>query len=188
MKKILFPIVMLTVATVFLAAMPTEAEAKIYDDTVRLHILANSDSAEDQALKLKIRDDVLEEYGFKLSSAKNVDDAESLIYTDIHGIEDFVQTKINDYGYSYDVNVQFNNEWYETRNYENFSLPAGYYDSLQIRIGKAEGKNWWCVMFPPLCLDAATSDIPYSDSEYSLITKKYNVKFKILEMLMELSG
>ena len=188
MKKILFPIIMLTVATVFLAAMPTEAEAAIYDDTVRLHILANSDSEEDQALKLKVRDAVLEEYGTALSQIGNVTDAEDFLSSKAEEIEAFAESKVRELGYEYAVEVTFGNEWYGTRYYENFSLPQGNYNSLRICIGDAEGQNWWCVMFPPLCLDAATADIPYSDAEYTLITNKYNVKFKILELLTELSN
>ena len=69
---------------------------------------------------------------------------------------------------------------------ESFSLPKGYYSSLQIKIGEAEGKNWWCVMYPPLCLDASLAKGGYTDAENALVTKKYNVKFKILELISEL--
>lgn len=186
MKKILMPTIMILLATVFLAVMPTEAECAIYEDTVRLHILANSDSDEDQNLKLALRDAVLSEYGEELSVFRDAEDAERNLYRKLAEIEEFSEKKISALGYDYDVSVSLSEEWYDTRHYESFSLPKGYYSSLQIKIGEAEGKNWWCVMYPPLCLDASLAKGGYSDAENALVTKKYNVKFKILELISEL--
>ena len=81
--------------------------------------------------------------------------------------------------------VTLSREWYETREYEDFTLPKGYYTSLRVVIGSGEGQNWWCVMFPPLCLDAST-DAGYSRSEELLISKKYSIKFKIVELVSEI--
>lgn len=186
MKKLLMPTIMILLATVFLAVMPTEAECAIYEDTVRLHILANSDSDEDQNLKLMLRDAVLSEYGEELSVFRDAEDAERNLYRKLAEIEEFSEKKISSLGYDYDVSVSLGEEWYDTRHYESFSLPKGYYSSLQIKIGEAEGKNWWCVMYPPLCLDASLAKGGYSDAENALVTKKYNVKFKILELISEL--
>ena len=179
--------------TLIIALMPTEKEGAIYQDTVRLHILANSDSEEDQALKLVIRDKLLEKYGTKLSSARSTDEAISNIEDLELDIEADVNTWIRENGKSYACDVKLGEEWYETREYEDFTLPCGYYTSLRVMLGDAEGKNWWCVMYPPLCLDLATSDAPgddavvnYSKEETRLISKKgYNVKFKILELISE---
>ena len=95
-------------------------------------------------------------------------------------------------GYDYGCEVEIGVEWYDTREYEDFTLPKGYYTSLRVMLGEAEGKNWWCVMYPPLCLDIATEDAPddgalgYSKEEYALITNDgYNVKFKVLEVFSE---
>ena len=187
MKKLILPTVMICLATLFIAAMPTDAEGAIYDDTVRLHILANSDSHEDQELKIRLRDAVLEKYGEELSVFESTEDAISKLEGKIDEIRVFSDEKIAEYGFNYKTEVTLTEEWYETREYENFTLPKGYYTSLRIMIGEAEGKNWWCVMFPPLCLDAALSDTSYTKEEEFLITKKYNVKFKILELISEIS-
>jgi stage II sporulation protein R len=186
MKKILMPIFMILTATIFIAAMPTEAECAIYEDTVRLHILANSDSQEDQALKLRLRDEVLKEFGKSLSVFESVDEAENELSEKLNDIKVFADKKLYDFGYGYKTEVTLSKEWYDTREYDGFSLPCGYYTSLRIIIGEGEGKNWLCVMFPPLCLDAAVST-KYTPEEEFLISKKYNVKFKILELISEIT-
>lgn len=186
MKKLLAPTFMILIATLFIAVMPTEAEGAIYDDTVRLHILANSDSNEDQELKLKLRDAILKEYASELSVFESVEDAKTSINEKLSEIQNFASQKIKDFGYDYPVTVTLTEEWYDTRVYEGFSLPKGYYTSLRVMIGEAEGKNWWCVMFPPLCLDASLGKGGYSKEEECLVTKKYVVKFKILELISEL--
>ena len=177
--------------TLIIAIMPTEAEAKIYEDTVRLHVLANSDSEEDQALKLRLHDAILCEYADELSKIESTDEAKAKLTTLLPEIEAFAKAKIADEGYSYDVSVTLSEEWYETREYEDFTLPRGYYTSLRVIIGEGEGKNWWCVMFPPLCLDMATESAPaddavkkYSSEEFILVSKNgYNAKFKVLEII-----
>ena len=186
MKKLVTPIVMILMATIFISAMPTEAEGAIYEDTVRLHILANSDSEEDQALKLLLRDEILKEYERELSVFESTDEAKRELIKKIDGIRDFCDRKLQEYGTSYKAEVTLGEEWYDTRTYESFSLPAGYYTSLKVVIGEGDGQNWWCVMFPPLCLDAAVKKSAYTESEEILITKKYNVKFKILELISEI--
>ena len=177
--------------TLIISALPTEAEGAIYEDTVRLHILANSDSDEDQALKIRLRDELLLEFSEELSSFESVEKAKQSLLETLPEIEAFSKDKIKELGYSYPVSVTLTEEWYDTREYENFTLPRGYYTSLRVIIGEGEGKNWWCVMFPPLCLDMATEKAPkddgvkkYTDSEFQLVTNGgYNAKFKILELL-----
>ena len=188
MKRLFTPILMILCAAIFIAAMPTDAEGAIYKDTVRLHILANSDSEDDQALKLALRDEILKEYGEELSIFESVDDARLEIEGKISEIEDFTNEKLRELGSDYTCRATIGEEWYDTREYENFTLPKGKYTSLKIVIGEGEGKNWWCVMFPPLCLDCAVSSNAYSDAEEVLIKKKYNVKFKILELVSEIFG
>ena len=187
MKKILLPTVMILVATLFIAVMPTDAEAAIYEDTVRLHILANSNSTEDQTLKLSLRDSILDRYGKTLSSFESTGTAKAELSDKLSDIESFANSKITELGYDYKTDVTLINEWYDTRHYKDFSLPCGYYTSLKIVIGDGDGENWWCVMYPPLCLDAATTNKSYSDAEELLITKKYTVKFKVLELISEIA-
>ena len=193
MKKTCFSLLVILCVTLIISIIPTEAEGAIYEDTVRLHILANSDTKEDQELKLKIRDDVLAEFSDRLSELENAESAKDKINSLLDKITQFCKERISEYGYDYDVSAELTNEWYDTREYENFTLPCGYYSSLKIIIGNGAGKNWWCVMFPPLCLDIATEKSPsddavkkYNNSEFVLVSGKgYRVKFKILEMMSE---
>lgn len=190
---ILTAVITLLLATMLMALLPTEAEARIYDDTLRLHILANSDTEEDQALKLAVRDKILEKYSGRLRDSKNMTEAETAVRSLILEIERDAEVWIRELGYGYSVKATLTREWYDTREYESFTLPCGYYDSLQIIIGNGSGKNWWCVMYPPLCMDIATECAPaddaalkYTNEELVLISgKKYNIKFKILEIVSE---
>ncbi|MBO5907719.1 MAG: stage II sporulation protein R [Clostridia bacterium] len=190
MKSIVMGAACILVALLLSSFIPTDAEAKIYEDTLRLHILAASDSKEDQKLKLMIRDKLLSEYGEQLSTGKNVDEAINLADGKLEEIETSVEEWIKEAGYSYSAEVTLTEEWYDTREYENFTLPCGIYTSLRVKIDGGEGKNWWCVMYPPLCLSAASEPMPnddciidYTSEELRLIGGgKYNIKFKLLEI------
>lgn len=190
-KNTLFSVLTILLAVLVLAVVPTDAEGAVYEDTVRLHILANSDSEEDQNLKLRVRDAILNEYGERLSKIESTDEAKLALSALVPKIEEFAKEKISAEGYSYDVSVTLSEEWYETREYQDFTLPRGYYSSVRVIIGDGAGKNWWCVMFPPLCLDMATENAPsddavkkYSSEEFVLISKNgYNAKFKVLEII-----
>lgn len=191
MKNIICGMLAIFIATLIAAAMPTEAEARIYEDTIRLHILAASDSEEDQALKLDIRDRLLKKYGGILSSYSDIDSASKKITELLPSIEADLGEWVKGAGYGASAELCY--ERYDTREYESYTLPKGTYLSLKIRLGEAEGKNWWCVMFPPLCLDVATeptykkdtvdNGASYTEEETTLITSgKYNIKFKLLEL------
>lgn len=179
------------IATLLLAALPTDAEAEIYEDTIRLHILANSDKDEDQALKIEIRDRLLLKYGEILRKSETKREAEEIAKELLPNIQHDAKMWIGELGYDYEVAAEIGVEWYETREYGDFSLPCGYYTSLRVIIGRGEGQNWWCVMYPPLCTELATEDAPSDDGiidytkEEILLVKngKYQVKFKILEEL-----
>ena len=181
----------LLIITLLISVMPTDAEANIYEDTIRLHILANSDSREDQELKIAVRDGVLNEFGERLRLAGSFQAAEELCESIIPEIKEYAEAIIKAAGYGYEVNIELGEEWYETRDYDGFSLPCGYYTSLRILIGDGDGKNWWCVMYPPLCTELASESAPaddglidYTKEEMILISSgKYNIKFKILEDL-----
>ncbi len=169
--------------------IPTEKESAIYKDTLRLHILADSDSKSDQDTKIAVRDAVLLKYGDALKGS-GLEAAISNTEAMLPEIEAFVNLTLANMGINDRATVSLENEWYDTRVYEDFTLPCGYYTSLRIVIGSGSGKNWWCVMYPPLCLDLATETAPtddalidYSKEEISLIKKgKYNIKFKMLEI------
>ena len=199
MKKILALGVALTVIFVFLGFLPIHGEAQIYDNVIRLHVLANSDSEEDQQLKLKVRDEVLlmvSELCIS-SSCTNIREAYALISENIPEITARAEKCIKEEGYLYPVEVVLGKENYPTKNYEELAFPAGRYLSLQVKIGEADGENWWCVLFPPMCLSAASENgvsaedalvnIGFSGEQYKIITEsdnvRYNVRFKILETI-----
>ena len=192
-KDFLFNVWVILGIALIIAAMPTEKEGAIYEDTLRLHILAASDDENDQEVKYEIRDRVLVKYGDALSKYESKDEAENRISEMTEEIKTDVDGWLSELGLDYTSTVTLGLEWYDTREYEDFTLPKGYYTSLKIMLGEAEGKNWWCVMYPPLCLDLATEDAPsddallgYTQEENKLVTEGgYNIKFKILEVLSE---
>ena len=195
MKKAFIAGLTLLLIGLFIAVFPTEQEGEIYSDTVRLHILARSDSKYDQIIKLEIRDKVIAKYGADLSSYESVGDAKAKLTELLPKIAEDVDLWLEELECDAKCEVSLTNEWYETREYENFVLPRGVYTSLKIVIDEGMGQNWWCVMFPPLCLDIATEKTPagdaalgYTEEEITLVnkSKKYNVKFKVLEIISDI--
>ena len=189
MKNIFLPILTILLSTLMIAVIPTEADAAIYDDTVRIHILARSDSAEDQNIKLLLRDMLLEKYSAILGDSGNIICAKQKIEHLLPEIQKDCRNFLSDLGYNYSVNAQLCEEWYNTREYKDFALPQGYYTSLKITIEEGEGANWWCVMYPPMCLDLAKgAEDMYTDEEYNLISPSgYRIKFKLLELACEVT-
>ena len=193
MKRTILPSICILLCALFATLIPTEAEAAIYDDTLRLHILAPSDSAEDQNLKLLVRDMVLEKYSYLLKKCSSAASAEAELSKVITDIKAECEAVILNTGYNYSVDVAISKEWFDTKDYKGFSLPCGIYNALIITLGEGEGQNWWCVMYPPMCLDVCTADQSggayngaeekYTQAEDKLIRRRdYNVKFKLLEV------
>lgn len=155
---------------------------------LRLHILANSDSKEDQDLKIKVRDKILEYSKGKFSSANDKSEAQLLLNSSLEDIEKVAKAEIENQGYNYDVKAKVVNMHFNTRKYDNLTLPAGNYDALRVEIGEGKGHNWWCVMFPPMCFGCCTSkqkvDTVLNSSESDIVTNenKYEIKFKCVEM------
>ena len=180
-------VICLLLATLLLAALPVRGEEEIYSDVIRLHIIAASDTEEDQTLKLSVRDAVLGVYGSALTSYPDRDSAAEAAREMLPGIRSLAEQTLREAGCDKPVSVTLTEEDYPTRDYETFSLPAGRYLSLRVLIGEAEGHNWWCVLYPPLCLDAATEGELLTDAEWGLLTENggghYRVKFKLLEWL-----
>ena len=188
MKKFVTGILSILTAMLIVAALPTEADAGIYDDTLRLHILAASDSEEDQALKLRVRDGILAEYSAQLSEVGDLDDARAALEARLPDIVATAERIVAEAGYDYTVTASLGEEWYDTRDYGELSLPRGVYTSLSIKIGEGQGRNWWCVMYPPMCLDTSVkTDGIYTKEEEKLISNDgYHIKFKLLEATSEL--
>ena len=190
--------ILISVATFFTlnSLIPTSNDYEIYDSCVRLHVLANSNSEEDQEVKLKVRDRILSE----LSSydVKTKEEALKTVEENKERLEKIAKDELRKNGFDYDVKIDIGYEDYPTRNYEDFSLPAGTYTSVRVLLGSGEGENWWCVLYPPLCTqtaikydDDACIDVGLTKDQYSLITQsngKYKVKFKILEITASAMG
>ena len=194
MKTIIMYSITLMLALTVLLALPTHGEEQIYEDVLRLHVLANSDSKEDQALKLAVRDEILAVYGTALSDTGSKEAAVSAVSARLSDIQKTAEEKVRALGYDYSVSVSLDTERYTTRVYGDLTLPAGVYLSLCIVIGEGGGQNWWCVLYPPLCLSLATDTQAVEDSvpvgltpqEYRLISNhdgEYTLKFKTLEWL-----
>lgn len=161
---------------------------EIRESVLRLHILANSDSEEDQALKLKVRDRILEESGMLFDQIDSVQDAKALAEQNAEQIAEIARDEIQKQGYDYTVKVEVCNMFFDTRNYDSFSLPAGHYDALRVTIGEAKGHNWWCVLYPPMCLPGA---MPREELEGKMTAKEaeiieqsenYQVEFAVIEL------
>ena len=174
--------------------LPVHGEGEIYDTVVRLHVRANSDSEEDQALKLRVRDAVLDVTGELVADCTTQEEAVSVLEAHMADLELAARRVIAAEGRDDAVSVMLGRETYPTRTYESCCFPAGEYVSLQVLIGAAEGQNWWCVLFPPLCLSAATEvgedafvQVGLSKDQYGIITEtgktKYKVRFKVLELV-----
>lgn len=155
---------------------------------LRLHVLANSDSSADQALKLQVRDRILVESKDLLGNVKNRKDAEKIIKNNLDVLQKTAQDEIYRRGYQYPVSVKLENTYFTTREYRTVTLPAGEYQALRVLIGSAQGRNWWCVIFPPMCLPAAEEQEELDDvlNEKQLMIvegkNRYQIKFKTLEL------
>ena len=189
-KKILTVLITLTLLITTLAVLPVHGESEIYSNVLRLHVIANSDSEDDQNLKLLVRDAVLAEAQILLCNVYDRAKAEETVMQNIEILRSVAEKTVLDNGYDYPVAIELGKEEYPTKNYESCSFPAGEYTSLRILIGEAAGQNWWCVLFPPLCLSAATdadafASVGITDNQYQIITDsestKYKIRFKILE-------
>ena len=164
--------------------------------TIRLHVIANSDSVEDQEQKLRLRDRVLEKVHAITMDCTNFDEAERALLMNLEELETYAHGVMLEEGSSYDVSISLCREHYSTRNYDTFSLPPGNYRSLKVIIGEGKGKNWWCVVFPTLCNASSMDDFQqaatiagYDQEDIALIQKetpKYKIRFKVLEMITEL--
>lgn len=169
----------------------------IANSVFRLHVIANSDSQEDQNLKYKVRDNLLSYMNKICKNAQSKSDAIEIAKKHENDFKNIALETIKNEGYSYDVKINIGNFEFPTKHYGDISLPAGYYDALRVEIGEAKGQNWWCVMFPPLCfVDVSSGIVPedskemlennLSEEEFALVSDKSNAeiqfKFKLLEL------
>ena len=160
------------------------------ENLIRLHVVANSDSSEDQALKLKVRDAVVEKLQSAMESFPTMEEARAYLQAHLPELQEFVNQVIRELGFTDTAEVSLDRESFDTREYETFTLPAGYYEALRITIGDGEGKNWWCVVFPSLCV-GTTDDFAdtavgagFSDAlTDTLQDKQPQIRFFLLDWL-----
>ena len=164
----------------------------IRQNILRLHVIANSDSTKDQNLKYTVRDELLKSGSFTVQNSKTKQQATKSISDNLEFLRQKAQQKVYEQGFGYDVTVEVAKSYFPTRQYEDITLPAGYYDAVKVIIGEGKGQNWWCVMFPCLCLPAATKDSvkpeDILDEEQLQIIKdknRYEVRFWLLEKYYE---
>lgn len=190
MKKICICTLMLT-AVWFLFFGAAMDQARLSGELIRIHVLANSDSEEDQATKLEVRDAVLQQVTSLTSQCKTRKEAAAALASNAEVLAETASAVAGE-----DITVSLTPEWYETRNYDTFSLPAGKYLSLRVQIGAAEGHNWWCVAFPAVCTAATAEEFEtvavsggFTDSDIRLMTEDepdVKVRFFLLELFYQL--
>lgn len=195
-KRFLLLIVLFLFYTFICAfSYASSVSSDIADNVFRLHIIANSDTDEDQNLKLIVRDNILNYMKEIASSVSSKEEAVEIITSHLDDFYNIAIDTIRNAGYDYDVNLSVGQFDFPTKEYGDISLPAGIYDALRIEIGEAQGHNWWCVMFPTLCfvdvssgsLDEGSKGVledTLSDEEFSLISDDsadVKFKFKVVE-------
>ena len=196
MKKLLKRVVLcfLLVCLVYAGALVADRQ-KLQNELVRLHVVAASDSEEDQAIKLQVRDAVLESLQAGLENATDIEAAKQYIASQLPKLESVANEVLVAAGCGDVATVSLQVEEFAARVYDTFSLPAGLYDSLRITIGEGEGRNWWCVTFPTLCIPATTEGFEavaagagFSDELTGSLTGEYEVRFYILDLLGQLEN
>lgn len=176
----------------------SQEQQELADSVIRFHVIANSDSGEDQELKLAVRDRVLEQAEAIYPQGATLEEAQDALEEHLAALAEAGQAVVEEQGYDYPVSTSLEECWFPTKEYEGFSLPAGTYTALRVVIGEGEGQNWWCVAFPPLCLGAASETVEtateagyFTSDQAALVTGEsegYVLKFKGMELLGELQG
>ena len=202
-KRFLILIFLLFIYTIICAVSYVNAVSSNIESSVfRLHVIANSDSKEDQDLKYIVRDNILTYINEISKNASTKEEVIEIARNNIDTIKQIAQETVYENGYNYSVNIKIGNFAFPTTQYGDISLPAGFYDALRVEIGSASGQNWWCVMFPPLCfVDVSSGVVPeeskevlqenLSYEEYNLLSENQNnsdmnFKFKIVELFQNI--
>ena len=185
-------------AAVVAAGWLGREQEELAGSVIRFHVIANSDSAEDQALKLAVRDRVLARAEELYPQNATLPQAQAALEGNLNLLAAAGREVVEEQGYDYPVAASLENCWFPTKEYEGFALPAGNYTALRVTIGEGRGQNWWCVAFPPLCLGAASETVDqaleaghFTPDQGALVTgdgEGYVLKFKAMELLGELQG
>lgn len=191
--NLILSLVLLTAVTLLSLTEGFITADTVREECLRLHILAASDSKEDQDVKLLVRDAVLKAGADIFSGSVSSDEAMEKISENKAFLEETANRVLRENGFSYKAHLTMEKEYFETRQYEDVRLPAGEYNACKITLGDGDGQNWWCVMFPPLCLPAVTKNneaevyAVFGENGGNLVTEKngYKIKFRIVEIINE---
>ena len=200
MKKIFYLFFALFLTVMVIGLLPVHSEAELYENVLRLHVIANSDSDEDQALKLKVRDRILAEVETLVADCESFEDAETVLSKEenLALLTAAAENAVRAEGFDYPISISLGEERYPKKSYESLCFPSGVYTSLQVKIGESGGQNWWCVLFPQLCLSAASKSenedkfisAGFTPEQYKIVTDndegQYEVRFKILEIIQNI--
>ncbi|SKA81408.1 stage II sporulation protein R [Clostridium sp. USBA 49] len=177
MKKIIYVLVCLIIiftisignSSVKSADNENLIQYSIENKIIRFHVIANSDTSFDQALKLKVRDEVLKYINPKLKNSKSIEQSRNILKANDEKIKQIAESVIKSNGYNYSVNTTLSKENFPIKTYGNITLPQGEYEAYRIIIGNGKGQNWWCVMFPPLCfIDINKGEVAYKETESTM--------------------
>jgi stage II sporulation protein R len=209
MKKVIYGFICLSISAILftngylIKGQNSSIQDSLSNKLIRFHVIANSDNAEDQALKLKVRDKVLEYISPKLKNCKSIEESREIIKANDEAIKSIAQQVVKKNGYSYQIATELSKQKFPVKTYGNITLPQGEYEAYRILIGNSSGQNWWCVMFPPLCfIDITKGEVSYketekamkkvlSEKEYSAVDNtdikeekedKIVIKFKLVEL------
>ena len=159
---------------------------EVKDSLIRFHVIANSDNEEDQNLKLKVKNKVIDYLYPYLNNSQSLDESRQIIKDRMQEVKKLAEEVIKDNNYEYDIQVELSRENFPDKSYGNITLPQGNYEAFRIVIGDGQGKNWWCVMFPPLCfVDESKAEVEYDKTEEKINSTKNNLN---LEMKLNSDG
>ena len=192
-KKLFVFLPLLLIFTLLFGSLSytNDASNDISTKVLRMHVLANSNSINDQRLKIAVKNNILKSTQELFTDCDNLDESLGIAQSNTELIKASAQEVIKKYNKNYDVKVYVDNEFFDVREYKDFTLPSGNYNTVKIVIGEGKGKNWWCVMYPAVCISACSDDFDkaLTKEEKKLITsKKYIPKFKILEIINKIKN
>ena len=192
-KKIFVFLPLLLIFTLLFGSLSytNDASNDISTKVLRMHVLANSNSINDQRLKIAVKNNILKSTRKLFTDCNNLEESIEIAQSNTELIKASAQDVIKKYNKNYDVKVYVDNEFFDVREYKDFTLPSGNYNTVKVVIGEGKGKNWWCVMYPAVCISACSDDFDkaLTKEEKKLITsKKYIPKFKMLEIINKIKN
>ena len=197
---VLMGLIFLSFGIVSLTSYAQSVNEELEANILRFHVVANSDSTEDQMMKQQVKDEIIAYMEPMLSDAENIEESKEMLQAHFDDIKKVAKQVINKWGKDYNVQLFIDHANFPTKSYGDIVLPAGEYEAFRVILGEGEGENWWCIMFPPLCyVDVATGVVPIegkealqeqlTEEQYEMICGQdapYEVRFKVVDMVNEL--